>query len=131
MIALDSDDVLLKDDDGRPCTRDIVQFVKFLECIDKGNLAEEVLKEVPDQVCLYMEQNGIKPAGHPIATNEVTVSLPVMDAQPSLASQKDDPIEAPTHTEADSFPDEGEVNAFVYKKDFLREDTEKHREGAG
>ena len=57
MVDLDSDEVLLKDDDGRSCTRDIVQFVKFLECIEKGNLAEEVLKEVPDQVCLYMEQN--------------------------------------------------------------------------
>lgn len=57
MVELDSDDKLLTDDDNRPCTRDIVQFVKFLECSKKGNLAEEVLKEVPDQVCLWMEQN--------------------------------------------------------------------------
>ena len=48
MEELDSDDKLLMDDNGRPCTRDIVQFVRFLECIQRGNLAEEVLKEVPD-----------------------------------------------------------------------------------
>ena len=61
MVELDSDDTLLTDDNGRKCTRDIVQFVKFNECMQRGNLAEEVLKEVPDQVCLYMEQNQIKP----------------------------------------------------------------------
>jgi len=61
MVELDSDEVLLKDDEGRDCTRDIVQFVKFNECIKQGTLAEEVLKEIPDQVCLFMEQNNIKP----------------------------------------------------------------------
>jgi len=30
--------------------------------MQKGNLAEEVLKEIPDQVCLFMEQNQIDPA---------------------------------------------------------------------
>jgi hypothetical protein len=28
----------------------------------KGNLAQEVLKEIPEQVCLYMEQTGFRPA---------------------------------------------------------------------
>ena len=27
----------------------------------RGNLNEQVLKEVPDQVCTYMERMGIKP----------------------------------------------------------------------
>ena len=48
MVDLDSDEMLLADDDGRPCTRDIVQFVRFLDCLKKGNLAEEVLMEIPD-----------------------------------------------------------------------------------
>ena len=48
MVELDSDEQLLIDDNGRKCTRDIVQFVKFSECMKRGNLAEEVLAEVPD-----------------------------------------------------------------------------------
>ena len=36
MEELDSDDKLLTDDNGRPCTRDIVQFVRFLDCISKA-----------------------------------------------------------------------------------------------
>jgi len=57
MVELDSDEQILTDDAGRKCTRDIVQFVRFEDCMQKGNLAEEVLAEVPDQVCLFMEQN--------------------------------------------------------------------------
>lgn len=71
MVELDSDEILLRDHDGRTCTRDIVQFVKFNECIQQGTLAEEVLKEIPDQVCLFMEQNNIKPiipVHHPAGT---------------------------------------------------------------
>lgn len=55
MVDLDSDDKLLKDDKNRKCKRDIVQFVRFQESIARGNLAEEVLKEIPSQVCRYME----------------------------------------------------------------------------
>jgi len=62
MVELDSDEQILTDHDGRKCMRDIVQFVRFEDCMQKGNLAEEVLAEVPDQVCLYMEQNQINPA---------------------------------------------------------------------
>ena len=61
MEELDSDDVLLCDDTGRRCLRDIVQFVKFNDAVRKGNLAEEVLREVPDQVCSFMEHIGFKP----------------------------------------------------------------------
>jgi len=39
-----------------------VQFVRFAECVQRGNLAEEVLKELPDQVCKYMELTGYVPA---------------------------------------------------------------------
>ena len=61
MEELDCDNGLLTDDNGRSASRDIVQFVKFEECIQKGNLAEEVLREVPEQFCLYMESIGYKP----------------------------------------------------------------------
>lgn len=61
METLDSDDSLLRDDSGRAAKRDIVQFVRFKECMQHGNLAEEVLKELPDQLCQYMEQTGYKP----------------------------------------------------------------------
>ena len=61
MEELDSDEALLRDDNGRAAKRDIVQFVRFRESMARGNLAEEVLKEIPEQVCLYMEGIGFKP----------------------------------------------------------------------
>ena len=39
MEQLDGDDGLLRDSTGRPASRDIVQFVRFLDCQLKGNLA--------------------------------------------------------------------------------------------
>lgn len=39
MEQLDGDDGLLRDSAGRPASRDIVQFVRFLDCQMKGNLA--------------------------------------------------------------------------------------------
>lgn len=56
MIELDSDGGLLRDNRGRLAKRDIVQFVKFSDYLSKGPhvLAEEVLKEVPEQVVSYM-----------------------------------------------------------------------------
>ena len=60
MISLDSDEKLLKDDKKRKCKRDIVQFVNLNKCRAQGNLAEEVLREIPDQVCGYMEQQNFE-----------------------------------------------------------------------
>lgn len=60
MEELDSDDHLLRDDNGRECVRDIVQFVNLKKTINQGNLAEEVLREIPEQVCLHMERIGFK-----------------------------------------------------------------------
>ena len=40
---------------------DIVQFVEFREAVKRGNLAEQVLHEVPDQVCRHYELAGYKP----------------------------------------------------------------------
>ena len=48
MEELDSDGSLLRDSQNRTAKRDIVQFVRFRESMAKGNLAEEVLKEVPE-----------------------------------------------------------------------------------
>ena len=61
MEDLDCDGTLLRDDMGREAKRDIVQFVRFREAMLRGNLAEEVLKEIPEQMCQYMEGIGFKP----------------------------------------------------------------------
>jgi len=64
MKQLDSDDRVLRGSKGQSALRDIVQFVKFADFTAKGMsaLAEEVLKELPDQIVGYMLANGIKPA---------------------------------------------------------------------
>lgn len=60
MEELDGDGGLLRDDRGYAVERDIVQFVEYNECMKKGDLAEQVLKEVPDQLCSYMENKNFK-----------------------------------------------------------------------
>ena len=61
MEELDGDGGVLRDNMGRAVMRDIVQFVEFREAMKRGDLAEQVLKEVPDQVCSHMERVGFKP----------------------------------------------------------------------
>lgn len=61
MEALDGDGGRLRNSRGQPAARDIVQFVEFNQCMARGNLAEQVLKEVPTQVCSYMEGIGFNP----------------------------------------------------------------------
>ena len=61
MDELDGDGGPLRDDRGRPCLRDIVQFVAFNRAMAQGNLAEQVLKEVPTQFCRHMERVGFVP----------------------------------------------------------------------
>ena len=51
----------LRNSRGQECARDIVQFVEFNAAMRMGNLAEQVLKEVPEQVCSYMERIGYNP----------------------------------------------------------------------
>ena len=48
MADLDGDDGVLRDATGTPAERDIVQFVAFDSAMVWGNLAELVLKEIPD-----------------------------------------------------------------------------------
>lgn len=63
MIELDGDDAVLRDSYGTPVARDVVQFVKFKEyAVNPYRLAEEVLKEVPEQLVTFMTNYGIKPA---------------------------------------------------------------------
>jgi hypothetical protein len=59
MHDLDSDGQLLRNG-GRIAKRDIVQFVEFNEAVRKGVLAEEVLKEMPNQVVDYAIMTGWK-----------------------------------------------------------------------
>ena len=77
MEDLDCDGQLLRDDGGRVCARDIVQFVRFNEAVRKGNLAEEVLREIPEQVCLHMENIGFKP----MAVSNAPTPMPAMPGQ--------------------------------------------------
>mmetsp|Transcript_10931 Transcript_10931/g.14745 ORF Transcript_10931/g.14745 Transcript_10931/m.14745 type:complete len:109 (+) Transcript_10931:1327-1653(+) len=76
MEELDCDGMLLRDDTGRKAARDIVQFVRFNDAIRLGNLAEEVLREIPEQLCLYMENKGFRP-------NIVSNAPPPMPSMPS------------------------------------------------
>ena len=55
----------MRNSQGKEATRDIVQFVEYSECVKKGDLSNQVLKEVPDQFCRYMEKktsNYLKPS---------------------------------------------------------------------
>ena len=61
MQELDGDDGGLRNSMGQLVCRDIVQFVEFNASMSRGDLAEQVLKEVPDQVCHYMERSGFVP----------------------------------------------------------------------
>ena len=62
MEELDCDRGLLRDRQGRPAARDIVQFVPFNQF--RGNaaaLAAQVLKEVPGQLTRFMQNIGYSP----------------------------------------------------------------------
>ena len=61
MEELDGDGGVLRDNQGRPVARDLVQFVVFNEAIQRGDLAEQVLREVPDQTCRFMESINFVP----------------------------------------------------------------------
>ena len=77
MEKLDGDDGVLKDNFGRCAKRDIVQFVRFNEAVRKGNLAEEVLREIPEQLCLHMENIGFKPQ----MVSNMPAPMPAMPGQ--------------------------------------------------
>lgn len=56
MVKLDSDNLPLKDREGRIAERDIVQFVPFNQYMEhKGLFASKVLEEIPAQICGYMK----------------------------------------------------------------------------
>ncbi len=63
MVELDGDNQILRNSRGEPALRDIVQFVEFKDFNPQelSQLAEEVLKEIPDQLIGYMQMKGIKP----------------------------------------------------------------------
>jgi len=55
MHELDGDDGVLRDENRRACLHDIVQFVEFKKSLKHGHLTEDVLKEIPRQLCDYMK----------------------------------------------------------------------------
>jgi len=68
MRFLDADEFNLVDGNGRPCKRDIVQFVELNHYIEDGvikgdSLAEAVFNEVPEQLVGHMLENGILAGG--------------------------------------------------------------------
>jgi hypothetical protein len=60
MDELDGDHEVITDSSGNRIKRDIVQFVRLNDCLQRGNLAEEVLKEIPEQMSHYMESINFK-----------------------------------------------------------------------
>lgn len=67
MVELDSDEKRLEQD-GRRAARDIVQFVSMKDYLrsdgvitNHGDLARDVLYEIPDQVEDYFKMSGLKP----------------------------------------------------------------------
>ena len=60
MDELDGDHEVLTDSYGNKIKRDIVQFVRLNDCLQRENLAEEVLKEIPAQMSQYMESINFK-----------------------------------------------------------------------
>lgn len=63
MEVLDADDIPLVGRQGKKAKRDIVQFVPFTKFASRSftALAEEVLKEIPEQLTGYFSQRDIKP----------------------------------------------------------------------
>jgi len=61
MEELDGDGGALRNSAGTAMPRDIVQFVKFNESVRRGDLAAQVLKEVPNQLVTFMTRNNIEP----------------------------------------------------------------------
>ena len=61
MEELDGDDGPLLNSRDQAVARDIVQFVEYNASVARGDLAEQVLKEVPGQVCSFMERSGFQP----------------------------------------------------------------------
>jgi hypothetical protein len=77
MENLDGDKQALKSKHG-PAVRDIVQFVKFRDYVDKSTgscnmtqLSEEVLRELPGQIVDYMMLKNIAPT---VVTQQVPMS---------------------------------------------------------
>ena len=87
MVELDSDETLLKDNKNNFAKRDIVQFVQFRKAVARGNLAEELLKEIPDQVCRYMEMTGYKPVPVNTDASKIEESVAKQIAE-TIQSQK-------------------------------------------
>ena len=62
MNVLDSDDIKLKDKNGRKADRDLVQFVEFKKfCYNGELLAQKILEEIPRQFCEYYQHQKIPP----------------------------------------------------------------------
>lgn len=55
MVELDGDSGRLTNSKNESCNRDIVQFVEFNEAMRRGDLAEQILKEIPNQLVTFVE----------------------------------------------------------------------------
>ena len=65
MDKLDGDTGVLRSSNGKPASRDIVQFVPFskFKQLPYQELAKETLAELPGQLEEYFFKRGIKPLG--------------------------------------------------------------------
>ena len=102
MEELDGEDGhMLRDNFGCEVHRDIVQFVEMKDASLRGNLAEQVLKELPGQVCGYMSCMGYqleveRVDPEEVATNMVTGILSKVRTQHQISENANDNSEAPT-----------------------------------
>ena len=48
---------------GRHCRRDIIQFVPFKEAIRRGDIAKQIMHEIPEQFMSHYAFTGYKPEG--------------------------------------------------------------------
>lgn len=119
MVDLDSDETMLKDYRNNFAKRDIVQFVRYRQAVARGNLAEELLKEIPDQVCRYMEMVGYKP--EPIESDMTRIEDSVKK-QLELIVKKKAKENSDVNTDAKDVIDKEALYAAEMEGDDLREE---------
>ena len=53
----------LKDRNNNACVRKMAQFIRLSDTLDKGDIAEQALMQLPKQMCQHLERVSFKPSG--------------------------------------------------------------------
>ena len=62
-VIMDGDQRRLKDKNGKPAIRDIVQFIDYNKTQSLTGLSEQLLEELPDQIVKYFKMKKVNPMG--------------------------------------------------------------------